>query len=220
MTRRRRRVIAVAATVAVTAAALVSCRAHGGTGPPPAPPTITSGGWRVSLYFTSVESLHHGRPRAVTGCRDLHCVHGDAPLGTYPADFVRAVRAQGSGKITRGPHAGRFLDWSSDTGYWLDSTPRDARGRPLEPFRTVAAGLPDGTRIELTGCGHRRGGRPVPHDLCRRLTAAHWQVRDVFPGDRKTRAVDLYIGPETTAGFAGPRRYTTLRGVTLTVAVP
>jgi hypothetical protein len=167
-----------------------------------------------------VESLHHGGPRAVTGCRDLHCVHGDAPLGTYPAGFVHAVHAQGSGKITDGPNAGRFLNWSADTGYWLDSTPRDAHGRPLEPFHTAAAGLPDGTRIDITGCGHRRGGSAVPRDLCRRIAGADWQVRDTFPGDRKTRAVDLYIGPEDTPGFAEPRRYTTLLGVALTVAVP
>lgn len=217
MTGAVRRIAAVLAVLGCVAAT-ASCRARARSGTPPPPPTITSTGWHVAVYYTAVESRYHGHPVRVAGCRDLDCVHGDAPLGRYPADFVHSVHEQGAGRITSGPHTGHFLNWSAETGYWLDSEPRDAHGRPLEPFHTAAAGLPDGTQIRLLSCGHRRDGKPIAPDLCHRLSTAHWQVLDTYPGHDNRRDIGLYIGPETTTGFTGSQRDTTLVDATITVS--
>ncbi len=164
-----------------------------------------SGGWELTVYYTAVEQFHDGPIHPVTGCPRLDCEAGDDDLGRYPADFVDAVRAEGTGRITSGPHAGGYLNWSHDVGYWLDTAPRDSRGEALRPFRSAAADpgvLPAGTRFRVLDCGHADDGSQPPPSTCRRITDARWTVVDEFtPGLGGDRHLDLYIGEETGPGF-------------------
>jgi hypothetical protein len=174
--------------------------------------------WQVTVYYTAVESYHRDRPVTITGCRELRCAHGTDELGRYPGGFATAVREEGTGRITSGPHAGRYLNWSHDVGYWLDDAPRDAHGRALEPFRSAAAdGIPHGTRLELRTCGRLDSGDPVPADVCRKLRGADWEIRDEFtPGLGGDNHVDLYVGEESTPDYTtSGELYVSLTGARL-----
>lgn len=164
--------------------------------------------WLVTVYYTAVEALHSDPPVPVDGCAAADCEKGDEPLGDYPKGFADAVRAEGTGRITSGPHAGRYLNWSHDVGYWLDDAPRDARGDRLQPFVSAAAdGLPEDTRLRLVDCGKLDSGEPVPADVCERLRSGRWEIRDQFtPGLGGEQHIDLYIGEETGPDFtsSGP----------------
>jgi len=153
-------------------------------------------GWQVTVYYTAVESFHSGQAKQVTGCPQLECQHGRDDLGSYPKDFVQAVQDEGTGRITSGAHAGGYLNWSSDTGYWLDTVPRNANGGTLEPFRSAAAdGLAQGSRISLVRCGRTSEGTAVVPDVCAKLSGATWQITDAFtPGLGGDLHIDLYIG--------------------------
>jgi len=174
--------------------------------------------WQVTVYYTAVESYHRDRPVKITGCRELRCAHGTDELGRYPDGFATAVREEGTGRITSGPHAGRYLNWSHNVGYWLDDAPRDAHGGPLEPFRSAAAdGLPHGTRLELQTCGRLDSGEPVPGEVCRTLRDADWEIRDEFtPGFGGDNHIDLYVGEESTPDYTtSAELYVTLTGARL-----
>lgn len=174
-----------------------------------------TGGWEVTVYYTAVEKYHHGKATKVTGCLKLDCEHGKDDLGSYPKDFVRAVKDEGTGRTS----AGKVLNWSSDTGFWLDSTTRDAYGNPLEPFVTAAADpdvLARGTRFTIADCGRADDGAKPSATVCAALRTARWQVSDEFtPGLGGQKHVDAYIGPETGPGFTDSDWYTTLEGATL-----
>ncbi len=159
--------------------------------------------WLVTVYYTAVEALHRDPPVPVRGCPATDCEKGDEPLGDYPKGFADAVRAEGTGRITSGPHAGRYLNWSHDVGYWLDDAPRDARGDPLQPFVSAAAdGLPEDTKLRLLDCGRLDSGEPVPAQVCGSLRSGRWEIRDRFtPGLGGEQHIDLYIGEETGPGF-------------------
>jgi hypothetical protein len=194
------------------------------TAPPGTPPSGTattrasptrSTGWTVTVYYTAVQRFHSGTPTAVTGCPGIDCAHGHADLGTYPADFVTAVRAEGTGHTS----TGRYLNWSSDTGFWLDTAPRDSYGGVLQPFHSAAADptvLPRGTTFTVTDCGRADGGDPVPAAVCVRLRGAHWAVVDEFtPGLGGAKHVDAYVGEETGPDFTRGDWYVTLTGAVL-----
>lgn len=176
-------------------------------------------GWLVTVYYTAVESYHDGESTPVTGCPRLDCERGDEPLGSYPADFVAAVRDEGTGRITSGPHAGRYLNWSHGTGYWLDEAPRDSHGEPLLPFVSAAADaevLPRGREVRVVDCGTAEDGSPIEPEVCARLTAPTWEIRDEFtPGLGGERHLDLYLGEETGPDFTEDPLYTTLEGATV-----
>lgn len=180
-----------------------------------APAARRSTGWLVTVYYTAVESFHHGNPTNVTGCPSLDCSHGHDNLGTYPGSFVAAVREEGSGRLTSGAHAGRYLNWSSNVGYWLDSAPRDSYGRPLQAFRSAASDtLSKGTAVRLVDCGQNHG--QVPRTVCKRLEAGHWQIRDQFtPGYGGPQHIDLYIGEENEPNFTRSPTYSTLHQAAL-----
>ena len=173
-----------------------------------------SGGWEVTVYYTAVQRFHDGPPETVTGCRGLDCAYGDADLGEYPADFVAAVREEGTGRTADG----RYLNWSYDVGYWLDTAARDTAGAPLRPFVSAAADpgvLPRGTAFRIAGCGRVDGTAP-PATVCTALRRAHWSVTDEFtPGLGGSKHVDVYIGEETGPGFTGSAWYLTLTGASL-----
>jgi hypothetical protein len=179
--------------------------------------TSSTGDWTATVYYTAVESFHHEPAQRVVGCRQINCEHGADNLGAYPADFISAVHDEGTGRITSGRFAGRYLNWSSNVGYWLDDAPRDAHGRPLDPFRSAAAdGLADLTEVRLVDCGHDDTGAPIAPNVCDRLRSAAWQIRDEFtPGLGGQRHIDLYVGEETGPDFRSAPLYTTMLGARL-----
>jgi len=186
----------------------------------PSASAVTSFGWTVTVYYTAVESYHSGRPTRVTGCPVIDCVRGNADLGTYPADFVTAVKDEGTGRTA----AGRYLNWSSDTGYWLDAAPRDTAGRPLRPFESAAADrnvLAAGSRFAIVDCGREQGGGSIAADVCAKLRSVRWVITDEFtPGLGGPRHVDVYIGEETGPRFTDSPWYTTLVNATLSTTGP
>jgi hypothetical protein len=184
-------------------------------GPTPSPTRST--GWTVTVYYTAVQRFHGGTPTAVTGCPGIDCTHGHDDLGTYPADFVKAVKAEGTGHTS----SGRYLNWSSDTGYWLDTAPRDSYGGVLQPFHSAAADpgvLARGPSFTIADCGRVEDGGAVPAAVCARLRDAHWAVVDEFtPGLGGAKHVDAYIGEETGPAFTGTEWYLTLAGAVLSL---
>jgi hypothetical protein len=176
-----------------------------------------STGWTVTVYYTAVEKYHSGQPTPVTGCPRLNCQHGHDNLGTYPKDFVAAVHDEGTG-ITA---AGTYLNWSYDTGYWIDTAARDTAGRPLRPFESAAADpgvLKAATRFTIANCGRQDDGSAPPADVCAKLRAAHWTITDEFtPGLGGKKHVDAYIGEETGTGFTDSPWYITLERATLRI---
>nr|WP_296072952.1 hypothetical protein [uncultured Actinoplanes sp.] len=179
----------------------------------PAAHSGISAGWEITVYYTAVERFHPGTPTKVTGCPRLDCVDGTDDLGTYPAGFVKAVHDEGTGRTA----AGTYLNWSYDTGYWLDSAPRRSDGGVLTPYVSAAADtLAQGTRFAIADCGRQDDGSAPAAEVCARLRGAAWQVTDEFtPGLGGPRHVDAYIGEETGPGFTESDRYITLTGAVL-----
>lgn len=190
--------LAVVAVLGVLGMTVRACASRS-----PVAERVTENPWRVTVYYTAVESYHRGEPVHVVGCRGQDCAHGRHQLGRYPGDFVAAVREEGTGRVTSGPHAGRYLNWSHDVGYWLDDAPRDAHGRALQTMRSAAAdGIPDGTRLRMADCGRLDSGDPVPGDVCRILRGADWEIRDRFtPGLGGDNHIDLYVGEESRPDY-------------------
>lgn len=172
----------------------------------------TSTGWTFTTYYTAVESLHSGPPVTVVGCRVRNCSHGHNRLGRFPRDFVEAVKAEGTGRITRGTHRGRYLEWSYDVGYWLDTAPLDTDGRPLRPFITAAAdpdALPKHTKFRIVNCGKEEEDRSaINSGACRKFRDARWTILDAFtPGLGGRRHIDLYVGEENRRDFVNDSPY-------------
>src|SRR5690242_17494224 len=86
--------------------ALTGPGASATVGGSPAPTVQTrssaSTGWTATVYYTAVLSYHTGPAEAVTGCPVLNCTRGHSDLGSYPRDFVAAVKSEGAGKIATG----------------------------------------------------------------------------------------------------------------------
>ncbi|MFG2001102.1 hypothetical protein ACGFNU_18350 [Spirillospora sp. NPDC048911] len=186
---------------------------------PGSKPVGKPGRWRVTVYYTLVERFHHGKPKAVRGCTEFHCEWGKKPLGSYPEDFVKAVQIEGSGRITAGPQRGRYLNWSSSVGWWLDDTTRDSAGKPLRPWSTAAADrdvLARGRKFLITDCGKNDDGRRIKAATCAKFRSHEWTVTDVFrPGWGGDHHADIYIGEETGPNFTKSPLYTELHGATL-----
>ncbi|WIM93419.1 hypothetical protein ACTOB_005396 [Actinoplanes oblitus] len=184
---------------------------------PVSPGTRVSTGWEITVYYTAVERFHTGEPTEVVGCPELECAHGNTRLGAFPADFVQAVKDEGTGRTT----AGQYLNWSYDVGFWLDSAPRDTDGDRLTPFVSAAADpnvLPPGTRFGISACGRQDDGSAPPAAICAALRAAAWEITDEFtPGLGGSHHIDAYIGPETGPGFTDSPWYLTLTGAQLTI---
>jgi hypothetical protein len=189
------------ATVVLVGAALVGCSNDGEVAEPVVTPQT---GWEVTVYETAVEHFHDGPPRRVTGCVVDGCVDGRDHIGYYPSDFVDAVEFEGSGYLDTGRYAGSYLNWSHNTGFWIDELPRDSDGAPLVPFATAAAYpgvLPRDTVFHVVDCGQGEDGNPVPTTTCQRLQGPEWTVSDEpNPGfGEDERRVALYVGNETAA---------------------
>ncbi|UMP06819.1 hypothetical protein [Amycolatopsis sp. EV170708-02-1] len=180
-----------------------------------------SKGWLITVYYTAVESYHAGPSAEVFGCPDSGCAWGKQSLGRYPAGFADAVRDEGTGRITAGSQAGRYLNWSYDIGYWLANAPLDSRGEPLEPFVSAAADrdvLTLGSRFSVVACGTTESGETPPRAVCAKIGAAGWQIRDEFtPGLGGPRHIDLYIGEESGPEFRSDVWYISLRDASIVI---
>ncbi|MEA2672477.1 MAG: hypothetical protein QOG45_2697 [Chloroflexota bacterium] len=207
------------AATAAPAASAGATRTAGAapTGPPPAAtapsapaPAPVAAGWALTTVYTAVESFHGGAPQPVTGCPPGadECSNGSVALGSYPGDFLDAVRSQGAGRLTSGKYAGRYLTWDADSGYAVDAAVLDASEKPMQPFVSAGAdpSIALGTTFTVLDCGvDRVSGHPVDPGVCARIRAATWVVRAPTrqAGDR--HALELYIGEEDGPGFAaGP----------------
>ncbi|MCE7002147.1 hypothetical protein LWC34_04795 [Kibdelosporangium philippinense] len=198
---------------AMVACVVMNCSAR----PSPTGPRLD--GWFVTVYYTAVEKYHVEPAESVRGCPRSECERGDAPLGEYPKGFVDAVQAEGTGRITSGPNAGRYLNWSHDLGYWLDDAPRDSRGGRLEPFASAAADpsvLAAGTNFTIADCGTLDSGEKLSDEQCDRIRSAHWTVRDEFtPGLGGPQHIDIYIGEEQGPDFTSSPWYLSLKNAVL-----
>lgn len=164
----------------------------------------TTAGWTLQPVVTPVER-YYGGPRVwAYGCVGRTCRDAGTHLGSYPRDFLAAVRAAGAGRLTSGPYRGRYLVRVPGVGFRLDTAVRDAQGRPLRPWRSAAAGsLPAGATVRVLRCGTGA--------LCTRARAATWTVGPRTAGV-PARTVRLYVGEES-----GPLP-AALRGAVLRVA--
>jgi hypothetical protein len=181
----------------------------------PAPSPGTASGWIITAYYTVVEDYHGGASTPVSGCPRLDCTRGNDDLGTYPAEFVTRVKTEGTG-VTSG---GRYLNWSYDTGFWLDTAPRNTDGKPLEPYVSAAADpdvLARGTRFTIADCGRQDDGSAPPPAVCATLRRARWRIDDEFtPGLGGPLHIDLYVGRETGPGFTDSDAYVSMTDATL-----
>ena len=177
-----------------------------------APVTQAPPGWKLTVYYTAVESFHHGNPVPVTGC-DLNaeeCSNGTTPLGSYPDDFVARVKNEGTGRITGGRYAGRFLAWDAQGGFSLDTSASDAAGNPLRPFVSAAAddAVPLGTHVRVLDCGVDSTTKQAPAAAdCGRLSAPDWVVTDRDGNAAGSRELSLYVGEEDRPDFENAVSY-------------
>jgi hypothetical protein len=146
------------------------------------------------------------------------CSFGNSLIGSYSASFVKATKDEGTGRITSGANAGKYLNWSVDVGYWLDTIPSDGYGGALVPFRTAAAdaiALPKGTQFRLVAPLKQEDGSALDVASANRLLNATWLINDQFtPGLGGALHLDVYIGEEDRVNFTNTSPlYTTLSNV-------
>ena len=193
-------------TVAADEASTYTAMGKRKTKPTPAPtPTPSSSVYTITVYYTAVESFHTDAKVNVSGCLIRDCAFGNKLIGNYPASFIKATKAEGTGRITSGVNAGKYLNWSVDVGYWLDTIPSDGYGTALVPFRTAAAddiALTRGTQFVLVAPLIQDDGTPLDAVSANKLLAAQWRVNDQFtPGLGGALHLDLYIGEEDQVNF-------------------
>ena len=186
--------------------------------PSPTSSTVSAESYTITVYYTAVESFHTDAAQSVSGCLVRECSFGNSLIGSYPASFIKATKTEGTGRITSGANAGRYLNWSVDVGYWLDTIPSDGYGGALVPFSTAAAdgiALPKGTQFRLVAPLKQEDGSALDATYANRLLAATWLINDQFtPGLGGALHLDVYIGEEDRVNFtnASPL-YTTLSNV-------
>ena len=193
-------------TVAADEASTYTAMGKRKTKPTPTPtPTPSSSVYTITVYYTAVESFHTDAKVNVSGCLIRDCAFGNKLIGNYPASFIKATKAEGTGRITSGVNAGKYLNWSVDVGYWLDTIPSDGYGTALVPFRTAAAddiALTRGTKFVLVAPLIQDDGTPLDAVSAGKLLAAQWLVNDQFtPGLGGALHLDLYIGEEDQVNF-------------------
>lgn len=189
-----------------------------GVTPTPAPGPVSTEAYTITVYYTAVESFHTTAVQSVKGCLIRDCAFGNSVIGSYPASFIKATKTEGTGRITSGANAGKYLNWSVDVGYWLDTIPSDGYGGALVPFRTAAAddiALAKGTQFRLVAPLKQEDGSALDNASANRLLSATWIINDQFtPGLGGALHLDVYIGEEDRVNFTNTSPlYTTLSNV-------
>lgn len=189
-----------------------------GVTPTPAPGPVSTEAYTITVYYTAVESFHTTAVQSVKGCLIRDCAFGNSVIGNYPASFIKATKTEGTGRITSGANAGKYLNWSVDVGYWLDTIPSDGYGGALVPFRTAAAddiALAKGTQFRLVAPLKQEDGSALDNASANRLLSATWIINDQFtPGLGGALHLDVYIGEEDRVNFTNTSPlYTTLSNV-------
>lgn len=191
-----------------TAPAPGDATAPGGPTSTPGRTPVTSGGWTLLAIYTAVESYHlDGGTQQVSGCAlgaAPTCRNGTSALGTYPGDFVTAVEAEGTGRITTGIHAGNYLVWDSVKGFSLDPSPLDDNGTPLRAFVSAAAddGIAPMTHIKVLDCGVDTGTlEPLARSVCTRFSTPDWVVVDRSGDAAGSHSLSMYVGEENGPDF-------------------
>lgn len=167
--------------------------------------TLLPNRFRITVYYTPVESFHNGDQVSIWGCTSIGCESGQQFLGSFPSSFIDAVRMEGVGRITTGPYAGKYLNGSIRGGFWVSNFPPDGYGGSLQAFRTAAADdyvMPQGTRFRLVEPFTEEGGWPVASSVAKKLRSTVWEVQDHFEaGYGGDFHLDLYIGEEDRFDF-------------------
>jgi hypothetical protein len=174
-----------------------------------------SGGWEISTYFTAVERYYDGPVIDLRGCPSIDCSEGDTDLGRFRRDFLEAVKAEGSGRLSSSRRTAEYLNWSINIGYWLDSAPRDARGSVLEPYVSAAADpeIEYVSSFRIEDCGTDAvTGEPLDPEVCGLIRHGDWIVRDRFTVGSVGKHFDLYVGEQDRQDFLvrSPRTIHTL----------
>ena len=153
--------------------------------PTTAPQVNSTNGWHLTVYYTPVEKYHSGEQEHVPG------------VGSFSKAFLDLVRLEGVGKISNGPHAGRYLQRGGENGFYIVDSPLDARGGALVAFKSAAMteSTNFGTKIKIVSCGG------APAIVCNKIKSAEWEVVDRFGYDAGSRHIDLYIGEENSENF-------------------
>jgi hypothetical protein len=180
----------------------------------------------ATVYYTPVESYYPRKDlTTVRAWPNVRTVSSKVRVGPLPAAFVRHTRAEGTGKITSGKYAGRFLNWSyeglgpneNQEGFWIDTCPRNAYGGCLKKRVTSAAvrslGIKRGTQFKLVTCGSEKGS-----PACAYFKQGNWVVKDRFTtGIASDRQIDLYYGLQNFKGFRQSDYWITMRGAKINV---
>ncbi|GAC1391484.1 MAG: hypothetical protein NVSMB46_04150 [Candidatus Saccharimonadales bacterium] len=178
-----------------------------------------SGGWRLTTYYTVVESYHTGASKSLKGCLSRDCSNGYDNLGTYPDDFIEKVKNEGAGRITSGQYTGKYLNWSYDIGYWLDKVPANSNGDELIAYESAAAdsaALARNTTFQILDCGPDESAFSA--NVCHKIMHARWSITDQFtPGFGGPKHVDLYIGEENQIAFENSDNYLDIKNVELSI---
>jgi hypothetical protein len=170
-------------------------------------PVPQPGTWEIEVYYTPVESFHHGAPQAIKGCGPNapdSCSKGTTPLGTYPSDFLQAVQDNDDGLITSGQFSGKYLSWDDDDGWSIENADLQDNDQPMQPWVTAGApdAIPSGTRFQVLSCGvDINSGNPPSQSVCAQLMNAHWVVGDSTGDPAGTRDIELYVGKENAPNF-------------------
>lgn len=176
--------------------------------------TLLPDRFRITVYYTPVESFHDGDLVAIRGETSIDGEGGQQPLGAYPASFIEAVRMEGVGRITSGAYAGKYLNGSFGGGFWISDYPPDAYESSLRAFKTAAADddvMARGTRFRLVEPFAQPGGWPVESAVVRRLRSTVWEVQDHFEaGYGGQFHLDLYVGEQDRYDFTSSPWYIAL----------
>lgn len=151
----------------------------------PTPNGSVSNGWRLTVYYTPVEQYHSGEEEHVPG------------VGSMSKAFLEILRLEGVGKISKGPHTGKYLHYTPALGYWLTEEPLDAQGKTLIKMKTMAApsNIKFGTQVKILDCGN------ISKPACGQISNLTWVVSDRFGDDPNEKHFDLYIGEEDRENF-------------------
>lgn len=109
---------------------------------------------------------------------------------TYPADFLRAVRMEGHGRLSQPYRGFRYIYYNGQWGY--TDAPRGTRAHKLVPKQSCAVSM--ASRALRTGTWLRLDDDQVPKEL-----AGRWQVVDVGGGVGCSQ-IDLYWGEDKPKG--------------------